>query len=171
MVAVHALVAEVLANLVDTLEAAHDEALQVELRGYTHVHVLIQGIEMRDKGARRGSSGNHLQGRGLHLGVSGVIQDFPDGADHRGPLQEGLFHAIVDHQVDVALAVAQLRVVELVVGHAVLIFHDGQRLETLREQCQLLGMHADLASLCAEHGTLYADEVADVEQALEYIVV
>lgn len=43
-----------------------------------------------------------------------------------------LFHTIVDHEVNVATAIAQLWVVELVVGHPVLVFYDRQWLQTLR---------------------------------------
>ena len=69
------------------------------------------------------------------------------------------------------MTVAQLRVVELVVSHAVLVFHYGQRLKALREQRQLLCVHADLARLRAEHEALYAYEVANVEQLLEYLII
>ena len=129
MVAVHTLVAEVLANLVDTLEAAHDEALQIELGGNAHIHVLIEGIEVGDERTGRGTTGNHLQGRCLHLGIASLVEHAAQGADDGGTLQEGVLHTLVDHQVDIALAVAQLGVVELVVGHTVLVFHDGQGLQ------------------------------------------
>ena len=49
MVTVHTLVAEVLTDLIDTFETTHDEALQVEFGGDTHIHILIEGIEMRDE--------------------------------------------------------------------------------------------------------------------------
>ena len=74
MVAVHTLVTEVLANLVDTLEAAHDEALQIEFGGYAHIHILVEGVEVRHERTRRGTAGNHLQGRCLHLGIAGLVQ-------------------------------------------------------------------------------------------------
>ena len=49
MVAVHTLVTEVLANLIDTLETTYDQALQVELGGDTHVHILVERIEVGDE--------------------------------------------------------------------------------------------------------------------------
>ena len=171
MVAVHALVAEVLANLVDTLEAAHDEALEIELGGDAHVHVLVERIEMGDERTGTGTTGNRLQRGGLHLGVAGLVEHAAHGAYHRGTLQEGLLHTLVHHEVDIALAVAQFGVVELVVGHSVLVFYDGQGLEALRQQREALGMHADLARLGAEHESFDANEVANIEQALEDRVV
>ncbi len=171
MVAVHSLIAEVLAYLVNTLEAAHDEALQVELGGDTHVHILIERIEVGDERTGRGTAGNHLQGRSLHLGIAGLIEHAAHGAQHGGTLQEGIFHTLVHHQVDIALAVAQLGVVELVVSHAILIFHDRKRFERFREQGQLLCMHRNLARLCTEHETADSDEVADVHQLLEHHII
>ena len=126
---------------------------------------------MRDERTGRGTAGYHLQRRRLHLGVASLVEHAAHGAQHRGALQERVLHALVHHEVHVALAVAQFRVVELVVGHAVLILHDGQRLQRLRQQREFLGMHADFARLGAEHVALHADEVADVEQALEHHVV
>ena len=49
VVAVHTLVAEVLANLIHTLETTYDEALQIQLGGDTHVHILIERIEVGDE--------------------------------------------------------------------------------------------------------------------------
>ena len=171
MVAVHALVAEVLAYLVDTLETAYDETLQVELSGDTHVHVLIQGIEVGDERTGRGTAGNHLKGGGLYFGVTSIIQHFAERPDDGCTLQEGILHALVHHEVDIALTVAQLRVIELVVGHAVLILHDGQGLQALAQQSQFLGVDTDFSRLGAEHLTLDTNKVADVEQALEYIII
>ena len=58
-----------------------------------------------------------------------------------------------------------------VVGHAVLVLDDGQRLEALRQEDELLGVDADLAHLGLEDEATHADEVADVEQLLEDYVV
>ena len=171
VVAVHSLVAEVLAYLIDTFEATHDESLQVELSGDAHIHVLVEGIEVGDERTGRCTAGNGLQRRGLHFGITSLVEHTAHGADDGGALQESLLHTFVHHKVDIALAIAQLWVVELIVGHTVLVFHDGQGLQGLREQGQFLGMDADLTGLCTEHETAHADEVANVEQLLEHGVV
>ena len=126
---------------------------------------------MGDEWACRRSAGYVLQDRCLHLGVSVLVEELAHGAQHGGTLHERVFHAVVDDEVHVALAGAHLRVVELVVGHAVLVFHYRQRLEALREERQLLGVDGDLAGLCLEDETAYADDVANVEQLLEDHVV
>ena len=131
MVAVHTFVAEVLAYLIDTLETAHDQALQIEFSSDTHIHILIQGIEMRDERTGGSTACNHLQGRRLNLSITSFIKHLAEGADDGSTLQESVLHTVVYHQVDIALAIAQLRIVEFIIGHTVLVFHDGQGFQTL----------------------------------------
>ena len=126
---------------------------------------------MGDERTGAGSTCNHLQGGSLHLCVAGLVEHTAHRAQHGGTLQECLLHTFVHYEVNIALAVAQLRVVELIIGDTILVLHDGQRLQALGEQRQFLGMNRDLASLSAEHITLHTDEVADVQQSLEHHVV
>ena len=49
VVAVHTLVAEVLADFINTLETTYDEALQIKLGSDTHVHILIECVEVGDE--------------------------------------------------------------------------------------------------------------------------
>jgi len=169
--AVHTLVAEVFPNLIHTLKATHDESLEIEFGGDAHIHVDVERIEMGDERACAGPSGNALQGGRLHLGISGIVEEPAHGAQHGGALEERIFHAVVDHKVYVSLAGAQLGVVKLVESLAVFIFHDGQRLEAFAQNGKFMGVHGDLAGLRAEHEALHADEVADVQQFLEYLVI
>ena len=168
---VHSFVAEVLAHLIDTLKATDDEALQVELSSNTHVHVLVERIEVGDERTGTGTACNVLQDWGVNFRVAGIVQNATQGTNNGCTLQEGVLHTIIDHQIDITLTVTQLRIVKLVVGHTVLVLHDGQRLQRLRQQRQLLGMYGYLARLCAEYETLDAYEVANVKQTLEDCIV
>ena len=96
-----------------------------------------------------------------------LVEEFAHGTDNGGALDECLLDAVVDDEVDIALAGAKLRVIELVIGHTILIFHDRQWLETLGEQGQLFGVNGNLTSLCLEDEALDADDITDVEQFLE----
>ena len=171
VVAVHALVAEVLANLIHALETADNQSLQIELGGNAHIHVLVERVEMGDERTGGCTSGDGLEGGSFDFSVSCLVQDFSDGANDGGTLQERVFHAFVDNEVDIALTITQFGVVKLVVGDSILVFHDGQRLQGLRQQYEFLGMNADLARLGAEHITFHANEVANVEQTFEDHVV
>ena len=169
--AVHTLVAEVLADFVDTLETAHDEAFQVKLCGDAQVEVHVERVMVRDERSGAGTSGDGLEDGRFHFRVAGSVKELAHGFDHLAPLEENLLHAGIDQEVDVALAVAQFRIVESVVGHAVLLLHHGQRPEAFREEYQLPGVNGDFACLSAEHIAFHADEVAQVEQFFEERVI
>jgi hypothetical protein len=62
-----ALVAEVLAQLVDALQAADDEALEVQLGGDAQVEVAVQRVVVGDERARQRAAVERLQDRRLDL--------------------------------------------------------------------------------------------------------
>ena len=171
MVAVHPFVAEVLADFIHTLKAANDEALQIKLGGDTHIHIHIEGVEVGDKRACTGTAGDALESRCFHLGVAGFVEHAAKGAEHGGALQEDVFHAVIDDKVHVALAIAQLRVVEGVVGFAVFHLDDRQRTKRLAQQLDGASVYGDFTHLSAKHETLDAHKVADVEELFEKHVV
>ena len=164
---VHTLIAEVLAHLVDTLETAYDEAFQVELGGNTHIHILVERIEVGDERTGRCSTGNTLQGGGLYLGVTVLIEHVSQGPQYSGTLQESIFYSLINHQVNITLTVTQFGIIKLIVCHTVFVFDDRQRFQTLTQQGHLLGVYRYLTGLCAEHESFNADEVTDVKQSLE----
>jgi hypothetical protein len=100
------LVPEVLPDLVDPLEAPHDQPLQVELVRDPEVEGRVEGVVMRRKRPGRRAPVEGLEDRGLHLEEVPGIQELPNGPDHRGPLHEDLPHLGVDRQVGVPLPVA-----------------------------------------------------------------
>ena len=171
VVFVHTLVAEVLADLVDTLKATDDESLEVELCSDTHVHIDVQGIEMGDERTGAGTTGDRLQNRRLHLRISGLVEEVTHRTQHGGTLEERVLDAIVDDEVDITLTGAQLGIVELIIGHAILVFHDGQRFEALAEEFQALGMDTHLSGLCLKNEAFDADKVTDVKEFLEDLII
>ena len=126
---------------------------------------------MSGERAGAGTAGNGLQRWCFNLGVAGFVEHAAYGANHGGALQEGVLHAVVHNEVDVALAIAQLGVFKSVVGHAVLLLYDRQRTQRFAEHGQSLGVNRYFAGLGAEHKTRYAHKVADVEQFLEHHVI
>ena len=113
-----------------------------------------------DKGACACTAGDGLQNRCFHFRIAGFVQYGTHGLDDCGALQECFLDAVVHDEIHVALAVAQFRVVERVVGHTVFIFYDRKRLDTLGKHGQLLGMDTDFAHLSAEYKAFDTDEVA-----------
>ncbi len=165
---VHALVAEILGEFVHPGKAAHDQALEVQLIGDSQVHVHVQRIVVRDERTGSGAAGDGLQDGGFHLQAAGVVEVAAHGGDDPGPLDEGLLHLGVNHQVYITLAVAEFRVGEAVVDGTVGIgLDDGEHPQRLGQHAQRAGMHRQLAGLGDEGEAGDADDVADIQQFLE----
>ena len=171
VVAVHALVAEVLSDFVHALETAHDEAFQVEFRRDAQIQVHAERVVVRDEGACAGAAGYRLQDRRFHLRIARFVERGAERLNHRGALEERLLHVGVHDEVHVALAVAQFGVVEGIVRHAVLFLHHGERFEALGQEGDRACGYGNLARLRAEHETFHANEVAEIEQFFEYIII
>ena len=167
MVAVHTFITEVLADLVYSFEATHDKTLQIKLCGDTHIHILVERIEVGDERTGRCSTGNTLQGGSLNLGVTVLVEHVSQCPQHSGTLQESIFYSLINHQVNITLTVTQFGIIKLIVCHTVFVFDDRQRFQTLTQQGHLLGVYRYLTGLCAEHESFNADEVTDVKQSLE----
>ncbi len=87
---INALIPEVAVELEHPLEAADDEALQIELRSDSHVHVDVERVVMGDErpGVSAARDGVHHGGLDLHealaLHIAADLARKP-GADHEGP--------------------------------------------------------------------------------------
>ena len=110
VVLVHTLVAEVLANLVDAFEAAHDEPLQVKLGRDTQIQINVERVVMRDERPRTGAARDRLQDGRLYLHIAGFIECVAQSLDSDGALSERLLHIRVNDEVYITLAVAQFGV-------------------------------------------------------------
>ena len=60
-------VAEVAVDLKHALEAAHDQALQIQLRRNAQKHLLVQRVVVRGEGPRIGTARNRVQHRRFHF--------------------------------------------------------------------------------------------------------
>ena len=88
--------AEVLADFIHALKAAHDEAFEIELCGDAQVEVYVERIVVSDEGACAGTSGNGLQDGGFHLGVAGLVKHLSHGFDDDAAFEEDIFDAGID---------------------------------------------------------------------------
>jgi hypothetical protein len=162
VVAVEALVAKVLADLVDALEAADDQALEVELVGDPEVEGLAEAVVERGEGPGRGAAVEGLERRGLDLEEVLAVQEATDGGDEAGAGLEDAADLAAGDEVDVALAVAQLDVLDAVpVG--------GRGVEGLGEDVDGGGPEGDLAGSGPEEGAGGLDDVAEVDEGDEAV--
>ena len=111
-----ALVAEVLAELVDALEAADDQALEVELGGDPQVEVGIELVRVRHERAGERAAVTRLEDRGLDLDEALVVERAADRRDHPRAEHEVAARLLVHEQVEVAAPVALLDVGQAVEG-------------------------------------------------------
>ena len=153
---VDALVAELAAELVDAVEAADDEHLEVELRGDAQEHVEVEVVVVRLERAGGRAAGDDVHHGRLNLEeAAGVQVGSEEGDDLRARLED-LPGVGVHDEVEVALAVALLLVLEAVV---VLREH----VEARREERHALRDDGELAGLRAGRAAADADDVAAVE--------
>ena len=152
----HALVAEVLADLVHAVDAADDAALEVQLGGDAQVEVALELVVVRDERLGQRAAVERLQHRRLDLDEAAVVQEPAHRGDDLRALDEDLARVVVGGEVQVALAVARLDAGEAVV----LLGHAAQR---LAEELPRGDAQAELAAPGAHHGALGADEVAEVD--------
>ena len=151
-----ALVAKHAADLVDARVAADDEPLEVQLDGDAQVHVGVQRVPVRLEGQRVTATRDRLQDGCLDLDKAALIERRPQRANQPGPGGEVAALRGVAEQVEIALAVARLLVLESVE----LL---GRRMQRLDEQRHGVDEHRRLTATRARDRTRDADDVAEVE--------
>ena len=125
MRAVHTFVAEVTAELIHTLEASDDEALQIKLIGDTQIERDIQRVVMRDEGARSSTARDRLQYGRIDLDVATFVEELAHRIEDLRTLEEDILDMAIDDEVNIALAEAELRISEAVEGLTILLLDHG----------------------------------------------
>ena len=152
-----ALVAEVLAELVDALEAADDRALEVELGRDPQVEVAVERVVVGHERAAPRAAVDRLEDRRLDLDEAVVVERAPHGGDDPRPRDEQLARLLVGDQVELAPAEARLDV-----GQPVVLV--GRRPQRLGEQRERRHAQRELAAARADRHAVDADQVAEVER-------
>jgi hypothetical protein len=119
---------------------------------------------VRPERPRDGAPGNGLHHRRLHLDEAARIEERAQRLHHPRAQEEDLAHLRVDDEIDVALPVARLHVLEPVPLLR-------QRAQRLREHGERLHRHRELARARAEHLARDPDEVAEIEAREQRVVV
>ena len=87
---VHALVPEVVPDLVHPLESAHQQPLEVQLVGDPEVQRHVERVVVGHERPRRGAAVQRLEHRRLDLEEPALVEKAPQIADGRGPEPEDL---------------------------------------------------------------------------------
>ena len=152
----HALVAEVLGDLVHLLEAADDQPLQVELVRDAEVDVLVEVVRVRHERLGEGAAVARLQDRRLDFEEPFDVEVGANRGDHPAANGGVAPRLLVHQQVEVPLAVANLGV-----GDAVERVR--QRAVDLAEQHELVDGDRGLAATGLRRSSAHADEVSEVD--------
>ena len=151
-----AFVTEVLADLVDPLQAADDEPLEIELGRDAQVEIGGELVRVRDERVREGAAVARLKHGRLDLDEAGVVQVLPDRRDDPRPRREVGPRLLAHQQVEVALPVAELGILEAVEGV-------GQRAADLREQHELVDGERGLTPPRLHRLPRGSEDVAEVD--------
>ena len=107
-----ALVAEVLRELVDLLEPADDETLEVELVGDAKVEIGVEQLRVRRERLREAAAVAWLQDRRLDLDEPLAVEIGTDRGDHPGALDRLVARFLAHQEIEVALPIAELDVLD-----------------------------------------------------------
>ncbi len=157
----HAFVAEHPRQLEDALEPADHQPLEVELGSDPQIEVEVEGVVVRDERPCGGAPGDELHHRSLDLDELARGEVFTDLLQDHGALAEDGRHLRIGDQVEIALAVADLRV-----GEPVPLF--GKRPQRLGEHAKRACTNRELAGARAKQLPFDRDDVADVGVAVRF---
>jgi len=118
--------------------------------------VPVERVVMRHERPRVAAARNLLQHRGIDVEEVALVEQPAHGRDDPGPRPENLTHGRVGDQVDVALPVADLHVLQSVPFL-------GQRPQRLRQQLEGLDLECDLSTARLEDRPGGADDIAGIE--------
>ena len=155
-----AFVAEVAVDLVDAVEAADDQALEVQLRRDAQKEVHIEGVVVGGEGPRRRAAGDLLHHRRFDFEIAATVKELAQGLESLSALDEDFAGVEIGEEVHVTLAVAQLDV-----GQAVKFFRQGEH--GLGQEGERLDVDGQLIGPRAEEVAGDADVVAHVEELVE----
>src|SRR5206468_3505331 len=150
------LVPEVPVDLVDALEAAHEQALEVELGGDAQVEVEVEGVVMCLERPGDRAAGDRLHHRRLDLEEAARVEEGADPTNEPRAHREAPARLGFDDEVHVALPIARLHVLQSLP----LL---GKWPERLGQERKALHGDRQLSRPRAEHLAVHSDEVAGVE--------
>ena len=150
-----ALVAEVAVDLVDLLETADDQALEIQFGRHAQEQAHVERVVMGHERTRRGAARDHLHHRRFDLEEPAFIEEATDITDNGGAGPKGIARHLAHNKVEVTLAVLGFGVRQAVIFL-------GQRPQRLRQQADVVHLDRELPGLGLEQRSFGAEDVADV---------
>src|SRR5262249_31934983 len=101
-------------DLEHLVEAADNEALQMQFRRDAEIEINVERVVVRDERLCRGAARNGVQHRRLDLEISQIEQRAPHRRDDEAAAAEDLAALRAHDEVEIALAIARLDIDETV---------------------------------------------------------
>ena len=150
-------VPEVPVDLVNPLEAADDEALQIELRRDPQKQLHVERVVMRDERARQRAAGNRLHHRRLDLEIAAAVEKPANRGQHAAANLEDPPRLRVDDEIEIPLPVANLDIAQPVPLLR-------QRLRSTSPGTGARRLNGQFVGLRSEQLPFDADVIAEVQQ-------
>ena len=153
---VDAFVAEVPADLVDALQAAHQQPLEVQLQRDPQLEVGIERVVMGRERLGQRPTGHGLQDRRLHLRVPAIVELAADRPQHGGARRDVLTGRRVGDEVQVAPPLLEIGVLQAMPFLR-------ERTERLRQHGERIHLERQLAPPRPNDVPGGADDIAEVD--------
>ena len=151
----YALIAEIPVHFEDPLEAAHDEALQVEFRRDAQVHLHVQRVVVGDERLGCRAAGNRMQHGCFHFQETRLQHVRADAAYGLAAREERAASLVGHDQIDVTLAIAQFLICNTVK-------FIGKRPQCLTQEPYAGGMNREFALVRLEDRAFDCNKIADI---------
>ena len=162
MLRAHAFIPEVAIDLIDAIQSADHQPLEIQLRRDAQKEIGVERIVMRLERPRRRAAGDRLHHRRLHFEIAARIEELANRLQHLRAFHEDFAALEIGKEIDIPLAVAQLDI-----GQPMILLR--QRKHGLGQKGQRLDMDRQLSCPGAEEVAGNANVVAHVEQLVERI--
>ena len=154
-------VPEIPVQLEHFVEAADQQAFEIKLRRDAEIKLQPERFVMGSKRLGRGPARHGLQHRRLHFEKAPRFEEIASLAHDRDPLFKDGARLLVREKIEVALPVTGLDILKSVPFL-------GERAQRFSQKLELVHFQRRLAGLGEEAGSLYADEIPEIDQ-LEHL--
>ena len=108
-------IAEIAIDLVDAIEAADHQPLEIKLWGDAQIEVEIKSVVVSRERLRGRAARDRLHHRGFNFDVASFIEELPQRPQYPCPLYEHFAHVDIHEQIDIPLPIAKLYVCQAVI--------------------------------------------------------
>ena len=111
---IHTFVAELTTDFVNLFKTADYATLEMQLGCYTHIHIDVKRVVMRDKRTSVRTARKCVEDGSFHLDKALFVKHFTDSGYNLATLDKDVFNFRVCNQIDIALTETKFRIAQTV---------------------------------------------------------